>query len=189
MIQAILTDIEGTTTAISFVHQELFPYSAKALPNFLKMRWKEPKVQEIANRIAVSQELQAPSCEQITDILLSWIKEDRKETSLKTLQGMIWESGYQSGELKGYLYSDAYEWLKRWKEQGITLSVFSSGSVKAQKLLLGHSTFGDLTPLFTAHFDTNVGSKREVQSYQKIRSELGVPAEKILFSFRCYGRA
>lgn len=32
---ALLLDIEGTTTPISFVYQVLFPYAAKALPGFL----------------------------------------------------------------------------------------------------------------------------------------------------------
>ena len=36
MIRVILTDIEGTTSSISFVHEVLFPYSAKHMAEFVR---------------------------------------------------------------------------------------------------------------------------------------------------------
>ena len=34
MIRVVLTDIEGTTSSISFVKDVLFPYARRALPDF-----------------------------------------------------------------------------------------------------------------------------------------------------------
>ncbi|MBO7942765.1 acireductone synthase, partial [Streptomyces sp. S9] len=71
--------------------------------------------------------------------------------------------------------------LQRWKDAGLRLYVYSSGSVPAQRLLFGHSDVGDLTDLFSGFFDTEVGGKREAASYQRIRESIGLPGEEILF--------
>jgi enolase-phosphatase E1 len=94
---------------------------------------------------------------------------------------MIWEDGYKKSDFNGHMYEDAVRHLKKWKRAGIQLYVFSSGSVHAQKLLFAHTEYGDLTPLFSGYFDTNIGSKREITAYQKISVEIGSPAGEILF--------
>ena len=121
------------------------------------------------------------SIQDIVGVLLSWIDEDRKVTPLKGLQGLIWEHGYQSGELKGHIYEDAVTGLKRWHEQGLRLFVYSSGSVYAQKLLFGHTEAGDLTPLFSGYFDTKVGPKRAPSSYVAICEAIGCKPNDVLF--------
>ena len=97
------------------------------------------------------------------------------------MQGLIWEAGYEQGDFKGHLYPDAISNLKAWNAKGIALFVYSSGSVLAQKLLFGHTEGGDLTPLFSGFFDTNIGGKKEAESYRKIAKEIGFPTENILF--------
>ena len=119
--------------------------------------------------------------EGLIQVLETWIREDRKETSLKTLQGMVWEQGYQQGELKGHIYADAADYLQRWHDRGLRLFVYSSGSVKAQKLIFGFTTEGDFTPFFSGYFDTRIGGKKETVSYRNILSELGVEACTVLF--------
>ena len=113
--------------------------------------------------------------------LIEWIDQDKKITPLKTLQGHIWKAGYELGDFKGHLYQDAIENLKAWKAKGISLYVYSSGSVLAQKLLFGYADVGDLTPLFSGFFDTNIGGKKEADSFRKIAEEIGLPAANILF--------
>jgi enolase-phosphatase E1 len=117
----------------------------------------------------------------VIDILLQWIADDRKATPLKALQGMIWQQGYANGQLKGHVYPDAVEALKRWNQQGYALYVYSSGSIQAQKLIFGCSEAGDLSPLFSGYFDTTSGPKREVGSYQRIAEAIGLPADAIVF--------
>ena len=119
--------------------------------------------------------------QRVVEILLGWIAEDRKATPLKALQGMVWEQGYAAGQLKGHVYPDAVEALKRWKQDGYGLYVYSSGSIQAQKLIFGCSEAGDLTPLFSGYFDTTSGPKREAASYARIAEAIGRPAEDILF--------
>lgn len=114
-------------------------------------------------------------------MLEKWIDEDRKATPLKALQGMIWREGYESGELKGHVYADTPEFLRRWHGRGLRLYVYSSGSVEAQKLIFGHTEFGDLTPLFSGYFDTRVGGKREAQSYRTILLDTGLSGPDVLF--------
>ncbi|RPJ69814.1 MAG: acireductone synthase [Alphaproteobacteria bacterium] len=113
--------------------------------------------------------------------LVEWIKIDRKHPALKKIQGMIWKIGYQSGELKGHVYPDVPTALETWKNAGIILGIYSSGSTEAQKVLFSHSTCGDLNHYFTNNFDTSIGQKRDVKSYFNISSELNINPDEILF--------
>ncbi|MCU4676041.1 acireductone synthase [Catenovulum sp. 2E275] len=180
-IKAILTDIEGTTSSIEFVHQVLFPYAKQNLAEFVKNNATQDNV--LAQINAVKQVCQQPdmTTEQVIEQLISWIEADKKEPALKSLQGLIWVKGYQNGDFTGHVYQDAYTELNNWHQQNIALYVYSSGSVKAQQLIFGYSDFGDMTPLFKGYFDTQVGHKREVNSYQTILQSLPFSASEVLF--------
>ena len=115
------------------------------------------------------------------EILKEWCRNDQKITVLKSLQGIIWKKAYESGQLKGHIYEDVPEILKKWQTDGIRMGVFSSGSVAAQKLIYGHSEAGDLRPFFSAYFDTNTGSKKDAATYIKIASLLNIEPGHILF--------
>ncbi|MDB5976646.1 MAG: acireductone synthase [Nevskia sp.] len=180
MIKAIVTDIEGTTSSIDFVHQSLFPYAKAHLHAFLLAHAAEPAVAEQIRETA-QLEGRTLDTEGAAAVLARWIDEDRKATPLKALQGMIWAQGYAAGELKGHVYPDTPVHLRLWHGQGKRLYVYSSGSVEAQKLIFGHSDAGDLTPLFSGYFDTRIGGKREAGSYQAILKELALPGEEVLF--------
>jgi enolase-phosphatase E1 len=107
--------------------------------------------------------------------------EDRKVTPLKTLQGIVWKSGYESGALQSHVYEDAVRALRQWHADGLPICVYSSGSIAAQKLLFSHTPYGDLSPLFTGYFDTTTGPKLESRSYQKIAESLRLPASSVVF--------
>jgi enolase-phosphatase E1 len=109
------------------------------------------------------------------------MEQDRKSTGLKTLQGLIWEDGYRTGELQGDVYPDVPEALRTWKEKGIRVRIFSSGSVLAQKLLFGHTAYGDLLSYFEGYHDTTTGPKREARAYTAIAAAFGLPPREILF--------
>ena len=180
-IKAILTDIEGTTSAVSFVFDVLFPYAAEHLPDFVRQTASRADVAEQLDAVRRDSNEPQADVERVVEILLSWIAEDRKATPLKALQGMVWAQGYQAGQLKGHVYPDAVEVLQRWHAAGYQLFVYSSGSIQAQKLIFGCSEAGDLTPLFSGYFDTTSGPKREAQSYRNIQQAVGVEADEILF--------
>ncbi|MBQ0831170.1 acireductone synthase [Marinobacter sp.] len=181
MIRVILTDIEGTTSSISFVHDVLFPYAAEHLPGFIREQQGNPEVSGQLDLVADEAGVDRGDIDALIETLQGWIREDRKATSLKTLQGMVWEQGYQQGELKGHIYEDAAQYLQQWHDRGLRLYVYSSGSVKAQKLIFGFTTAGDFTPFFSGYFDTRIGGKKEPEAYRNILSELGVQASTILF--------
>jgi enolase-phosphatase E1 len=183
-IRFILTDIEGTTTSISFVADELFPYFRKNI-HLLKAMTDDPVVKEAFSEtieLALKEDGKTISTvEEIVETVHSWSVEDRKITPLKTLQGLLWKKGYEEGDLKGHVYTDVPAKLKEWHASGIGLGVFSSGSVAAQKLIFGYSVAGDLTSNFSAYFDTKTGGKRETETYTKIADLLNIPASDILF--------
>lgn len=192
MIKAIVTDIEGTTTSLSFVKDILFPYAKKNIAEFVRKNQNDPKVSSLINDVEkeagyastykqdVKPDVKA-DIEQCIKQLIDWIDEDKKITPLKALQGLIWEAGYSQGDYTGHVYQDAYRQLSQWHEQGIKLYVYSSGSVYAQRLLYGYSDYSDMTPLFTDYFDTKVGAKTEINSYQKIIKSIALPGDEILF--------
>ena len=181
MIRVILTDIEGTTSSISFVHDVLFPYAAQYLPAYVRANAGEPGVAEQLDAVAEQSGVDRDDLDALVAVLQQWIREDRKSTPLKALQGQVWEDGYRTGELKGHIYPDAADYLQRWHDRGLRLFVYSSGSVQAQKLLFGHTTEGDFTPFFSGYFDTRIGGKKEADSYRAILEELGVEPATVLF--------
>ena len=180
-VKAIVTDIEGTTSSIDFVHKVLFPYATREIPDFVRTSHTHPEIASLLDDVRKESEEFDASIERLIDILLTWISEDRKATSLKSLQGHVWRHGYERGDFTGHLYDDAADRLRRWSKMGIALFVYSSGSVGAQKLLFGHSDAGDLRPLFTDYFDTRIGHKKEPDSYRNIIASIQIPASDILF--------
>lgn len=179
-VKAVLTDIEGTTTDIQFVHQVLFPFARQHLADFVTQQQQQPQVSAIINQVKAQLSVGANLADVITT-LTQWIDKDIKAPPLKTLQGLIWQGGYDSGELKGHLYPDVLPVLQQWHDAGIILGVYSSGSVAAQKLLFSHCEYGDITPLFNHYFDTQVGHKRQIESYQNISQQMALPTQTIVF--------
>ncbi|WP_342754962.1 acireductone synthase [Pantoea sp. MBD-2R] len=181
MIRAIVTDIEGTTSDIRFVHDVLFPYARENLAAFIAAFQHREDValalSDLRDEIAQPQ----ATVEDLITVLFGFMDEDRKSTSLKALQGMIWRDGYVNGSFTGHLYSDVLPAFQAWQAQGIKLYVYSSGSVAAQKLLFGYSDAGDITDLFSGYFDTHVGAKRENASYRNIAAEIDLPSDALLF--------
>ena len=179
-MKTILTDIEGTTSSISFVKDVLFPYARRALPAFVAAHGDEPDVRRWLD--AVATELGGVcSDDMIVEALQGWIDQDRKHTALKAIQGMVWKAGYGRADFRAHIYADAAAALPAWHAAGHRIAVYSSGSVPAQQLFFGHSEAGDLTPLVSAWFDTEVGGKREADSYRRIVAALGVPAGDVVF--------
>ena len=179
--RAIVTDIEGTTSAISFVHDVLFPYADAHLDAYVAEHRTDEAVEQAMRQAAADAGEPDADDVRILAHLRAWIAEDRKATPLKTLQGLIWAEGYASSALLGHLYPDVPPVLRAWHAAGIELYVYSSGSVKAQKVLFAHTFAGDLTPLFAGHFDTTIGAKRETASYREIAAATGFQAGEMLF--------
>lgn len=183
---AILLDIEGTTTPIAFVHDVLFTYAREHVRDYLVQH-----AGELENDIAQLREEHARDSDNpppLTDELdsittyVNWlIDRDRKSTGLKSLQGKIWREGYEAGTLKSQVFDDVRPAFERWHNNGLQISIFSSGSVLAQQLLFAHTEAGDLTTFIGDYFDTTVGAKGDAESYRRIANNLNLPAEEILF--------
>ncbi len=188
----VLLDIEGTTSSIDFVHEVMFPYARKRVPEFVASNWGSSELDQCLELLA--KDLGESSVESwldgndakanqqiVIDAVVSMIDNDVKATGLKQLQGTIWKSGFHSGEMVAHLYDDTAPALKRWKDAGLDLRIYSSGSIAAQKLFFAHCVAGDLLHLFSAHYDTTTGPKKEAESYRKIVSDIGVDANRIVF--------
>ncbi len=177
--RAVLTDIEGTTTPLAFVHRVLFPYARAGLPGLLAERAGEPQVAAALAQIRAL----APEADPLAQCL-EWMDRDAKITPLKLLQGLVWQDGYAAGALRSELYPDVAPALRAWHAGGVRLAVYSSGSEAAQRLIFGHppaAAGGDLTGLFSAFLDTRIGAKSETASYAEAVRRLGLPRPEILF--------
>lgn len=172
----ILLDIEGTTTSIDFVHKTLFPYSLQNMESFVHKHRNESIVHKalagVQNTVLNEDGLSIDG-NQAVEYLKKWIAADRKEPHLKQIQGLIWQEGYESGEIKGHVYPEVPAALQIWKDLNWTIGIYSSGSVLAQKLIFGHTEYGDLTHFISYYFDTKVGEKRNPDSYFNIKKEVG----------------
>ena len=181
MMRAILLDIEGTTTPIAFVHEVLFSYAREHAKEFLA---SDVAAEDIA-RLREEHAADVSSGEQPPQLLADYVEwlitRDRKSTGLKSLQGKIWRQGYLDGTLKSQVYEDVAPAFARWHGQGLSINIFSSGSVLAQQLLFAHTNSGDLTQFIDQYFDTNVGKKGEAASYRKISEALNLHASEVMF--------
>lgn len=173
---AVLLDIEGTISPISFVRDTLFPYSRERLEGFVSDNVTSPIIQDI---LAQAKALAGGS--NAVGALIDWQARDVKAPPLKKLQGLIWESGYRSGALRSTIFSDALRAVKRWRSEGLPLYIYSSGSVQAQQLFFEFSVAGDLRPLFSEYFDTDVGPKTEPSSYLRISERIGARPARIAY--------
>ena len=189
--RGILLDIEGTTSSIHFVYDVMFPYVREHLTDFLAQSWESDALQNTLPLLAadrdttVSAWLAGHSIDeqqrQVRLAVFEWMDADRKLTGLKQLQGLIWKSGFESGQIVAHLYPDVAPAITRWQDSGLDIRIYSSGSIASQKLFFGHSVDGNLLGCFSGHYDTTVGSKRESSSYRKIVADWNLPAAEILF--------
>ena len=180
MKTTILTDIEGTTSSISFVKDVLFPYARQRLPAFVAAHAHEREVRHWLDQVATEHGAMCDDA-MVVEVLQGWIDEDRKHTALKALQGMVWQAGYRDGDFTAPLYPDVAPALRAWHAAGHALAVYSSGSVPAQKLLFSHTDAGDLCGLFSGYFDTTSGHKRDPDSYRLIADALDRQPGDVLF--------
>ncbi len=183
---AILLDIEGTTTSISFVYDVLFPFARDHVREFLTTHATRADVQSALQAMVVDAAgdgltLDATDTVAVVTEVERLMDADRKATGLKQLQGLIWAAGYASGELRGHVFPDVPDALERWAAAGTTVAIYSSGSVAAQKLIFGCSIEGDLTPALRAYFDTTTGPKKESSSYVAIAEALDCPIGELRF--------
>jgi len=190
MIKAILLDIEGTTTPIDFVHQTLFPFARRRMAEFVEENFSalgdEIKRLKVEHEEDYAEEFYVKEFDEtvpasIANYLIFLIDEDRKSTALKSIQGKIWQAGYEAGKLKSEVFPDVPRAFARWREQGKTIAIYSSGSVLAQKLIFRYSNGGDLRTFIADYFDTNVGGKKDAASYRNIATALNFPVDEILF--------
>jgi 2,3-diketo-5-methylthio-1-phosphopentane phosphatase len=194
-----LLDVEGTVAPLTLTTAELFPYARRHFANFLENNFEGEAVRADLARLAEEnrgeQDENAPriatSCHGAADgrpafvagslAYVLWLMDrDRKSTALKSLQGKIWKAGFESGELRGTLFADVPAAFRRWSARG-KVAIYSSGSVEAQKLLFGHTVFGDLRQLIAGYFDTRTGPKMESASYAAIAKAMEVASGKAVF--------
>mmetsp|Transcript_17168 Transcript_17168/g.19855 ORF Transcript_17168/g.19855 Transcript_17168/m.19855 type:complete len:338 (+) Transcript_17168:51-1064(+) len=192
----LLLDIEGCTTSISFVKDVLFPFALTYLGTYLKKQSDE-ELNQILNslkedvkkletdhpsKVEIDKKALADGGHgEILSIVAALMNHDVKATGLKALQGKIWKTGYSSKELKGHTYEDFLPMLQWCQNQKISVNIYSSGSINAQKLLFAHTEAGDLCSYFDHHFDTTSGGKKESKSYENIAKDLGISVKEMCF--------
>ena len=188
-VDAIVLDIEGTTTPIAFVYDVLFPFARAHLREYLEdplhaAELRDP-IERLHEECSSIGELRPPPAIQDgshSAEYVEWLMDrDRKSPGLKRLQGRIWERGYRAGVLKGEVFPDVPPAFERWREAGLELAIYSSGSELAQRLIFATTPYGDLTPFISRFFDTGVGAKADPASYRRIAAGLSRPADRILF--------
>lgn len=191
-IHVVLLDIEGTTTPIAFVYDVLFPFARAHLRDYLQENAGSETLQETTARLREEWERDAALDEKPPDwpdqvpasaaAYVEWLMDrDRKSPALKRLQGLIWQRGFAEGILRGDVFADVAPAFRRWRENGVAIAIYSSGSVLAQRLLFSTTPSGDLTADIAAFFDTAVGVKTSGDSYRRIADTLRVPAGEVLF--------
>ena len=196
-IRGVLLDIEGTTSSISFVYDVMFPFARKHFAGYLEKHWDSDPVQDAVSMLVQDdKDFNAPELllaafdnehdpklfrAGVVKCLLRLMDDDVKATGLKKMQGLVWQEGFTSGEMVAHVYDDVRPAIEAWKATGKDVRIYSSGSVHAQKLFFEHSVAGNMLPLFSGHYDTTTGPKKDADSYRQITEAFGLPADEILF--------
>lgn len=180
--RGVLLDVEGTTSAVAYVYDVMFPFARRGLDAYLTAHWEGDTLAKVREHFAADSGAEVIASK---DSLLAeaerLMDNDIKATGLKQLQGLIWEAGFHSGELRAHVFDDVPPALATWRDAGHDLRVYSSGSIHAQRLFFGHTEAGNLLPHFTGHYDTTTGPKREAASYAAIAADWGLAPAEILF--------
>lgn len=144
--KVLLLDIEGCTTSISFVKDTLFPFVLQHLEQFIStlspeahqelQQALEKDLTSHASDLIQSQSIDTADVQTMVQFM---VKNDLKLPSLKSMQGAMWKSGYEQGDLKGHVFADFVPTLHWMQNHGVKVYIYSSGSVQAQKLLFGYS--------------------------------------------------
>jgi len=184
--RGILLDVEGTTSALAFVEEVLFPFARRHVGAFLSRHAGDPAVAALLGPIhAEAGDPLAPGAvpdvARATAAALELMGRDAKFGPLKDLQGRIWRSGFESGELVAHLFDDVPAAIRGWSDSGVDVRIYSSGSIEAQRLFFGHTVAGDLLPALRGHYDTTTGPKREPASYTAIAADMGLEPRQVLF--------
>lgn len=181
-MRVLLLDIEGTTTPIAFVYDVLFPYARKRMADYLAKSFDDDDRRRLAEEYVGDTAAGKPEWGDPPIAYALWLMDqDRKSRGLKSVQGKIWEEGYRSGAIRGDVYPDVAPAMRRWRLSGRRVFIYSSGSMKAQRLLFSHSVAGDLKELIDGYFDTEAGPKQEAESYRRIAQRIGVRPGECLF--------
>ena len=188
----MVLDIEGTTTPVSFVYDVLFPYAREHLPAYVASHAGRAELDEAVRLLDeerkedVARGANPPGTMDARDGIVEYarwlMQQDRKSPGLKLLQGLVWEGGFADGSLRGNVYPDVPRALARWRNDGLAIAIYSSGSVLAQRLIFSTTAYGDLTPFIGENFDTGVGPKRDVASYVRIATAMGLRPQDLLFA-------
>ncbi|WP_238013841.1 acireductone synthase [Dactylosporangium sp. AC04546] len=180
-VDAVVLDIEGTTSSLRHLRDRHFPYSRARIPEFT--RRGTPEIRSLLDETARIAGLAGATDAELAATLQRWVDEDAKTPPLKTLQGMIWAEAYATGELTSHVYTDVPAALHMWRDEGVRVHTFSSGSVQAQRDWFRHTDHGDLLPLLGHCFDTRTaGPKVDTGSYTAIGRAIEVPPSRILFA-------
>jgi enolase-phosphatase E1 len=203
-LKCVLLDVEGTTTPIDFVYKTLFPFARANVKDYLNRNWSSAEVEADLAQLRAEHSkdcaegllpppmltpMAASGTEAMTEQVesvasyLHWLMDrDRKSTPLKSIQGRIWEEGYRSGALLSQVFEDVPPAFARWRQWNKLICIYSSGSVLAQRLLFGHTAYGDLTEFISRYFDTTIGHKVDSGSYQRIADALRLAPSEIIFA-------
>jgi len=198
-VKAVLLDIEGTTTPITFVHDKLLGYVKENLKEYLSSRFESEEVQadvdalrvqaasdkeagvEGAVEIAAKEEELEKVVQSVVDNVAWQMENDRKSDSVKQLQGHMWRDAYKTGKVQGEVFDDVVDALKAFKAADLRVFSYSSAPADTQKLLFGYSEKGDLSEFFAGNFDSSTGAKTEKESYTAVAGEIDVSPAEVLF--------
>jgi len=131
-VGAVVLDIEGTTTPISFVYDVLFPYARTNLREFLATHGPTGLLAEVDRNLReehaadvargdspppLPADVSSGNASDLEPYAVWLMDRDRKSPGLKLLQGLIWQRGFSDGTLRGEVFPDVAPALQRWRDE------------------------------------------------------------------------
>ncbi|XP_013397492.2 enolase-phosphatase E1 [Lingula anatina] len=198
-VKVLLLDVEGTTSPISFMKNEVNQYVTENIQEYLTKNWESEELQNVITslREQAQQDKEAgtegvvevkaaddPQEEVIASITenLKWqMSQEKATTAACQLQSQILREAFKMEKMKGKLFDDVVPALKEVATDSRQVYLFSTTSMDVQKLLFTYSAQGDNSKCLSGFFDSKVGAKTEMESYKNIINDIGVKPEETLY--------
>ncbi|XP_076442399.1 enolase-phosphatase E1-like [Babylonia areolata] len=196
-VRAIVFDVEGTTTPITFLKDILIPEN---IEDHLKDTFEEPETikdlatlremaqkekddgEEGAETIPDAAEGQEAVKKAVAACVQRWVDCKADCAEFRQFRNHVLRHGFECDRFKADVFDDVPPMLRMLSEEGFNLYVYSSGTGEIEKMLFANTPEGDITDVFANFFDeAAMGSKTEKDSYLKIASEIKIDPKNILY--------
>ena len=172
-MRIVLITVMGTAVPRQYEQDVLLPYAREHFVTWLDDNKYEHRTIELLESLHQEGFIENNSAESlIARVQIEPGVLENAHGPFRKLIHKLWDDGYQEDEIQGEIYEDAWQAMHKWVEAGIPIYSYGRGLVSERRMIFQHSIFGDLSSLFTGHFDPTIGDLSSPDSFLAIAARI-----------------